>query len=221
MTLSKNNPKVNSFFSLSAIQGSKNHVLFHRKKGKYCTPGVYFWGFTLREDCGLPQSKEEMVMYYVGKSKTNISERIMQEVTQLIFGGFGTIIDHNWLRKNYSKARIKQEQDKQTKNIIYTPEGLHTLYNFYTDKSINKTLSWMKDRLIFTWIDCSNIDANSIENEMFQIIRTNVLGVGNMKNLLPKKNVMSKIQTPLFHQINWKSNIPLKEWIVEVNINIP
>lgn len=219
--------KATKFFNLKSIRGNEND--FHRKSGTFCKRGVYFWGFTLREDCNLPESKEELVIYYIGKSEKNIVERIMQEVTQLIFGGFGTIIDHNWLLKNPHKARIfdKQESDKKgtlDAEVLYKSYGLHVLYDFLGHSKIQPTLNWMQERFIFAWIDVENnvpIKINQVENEFHHIVRTNVLGIKKMKNLMPKKNVTIPANTPFFNSIDWKSNLPLKEWLIEVNSNIP
>ncbi len=217
------------FYSLKGIIGNAKD--FHRKTGTHCKRGVYFWGFTLNENAELPVSKDELVIYYIGKFEKNIVERIMQEITQLIFGGFGTIIDHNWLIKNPHKARIfdKQESDKKgTKSldpeVLYKSYGLHVLYDFFGNPKIQPTLDWMRERLIFAWIDDENdksLNLKPVENEMHHIVRTNVLGIQNMKNLTPKKNVAIPANTPLFNSIDWKYNLQLKEWIIEVNRNIP
>ncbi len=221
--------KATKFFNLKGIRGNEKD--FHRKSGAFCKRGVYFWGFTLREDGNLPLSKEELVIYYIGKSEKNIVERIMQEVTQLIFGGFGTIIDHNWLMKNPHKARIfdKQESDKKgTKSpdpeVLYKSNGLHVLYDFYGNPKIQPTIDWMRERFIFAWLDYENdksLNLKPVENEMHHIVRTNVLGIGNMKNSTPKKDVTIPANTPFFNSIVWNNNIPLKEWLIEVNRNIP
>jgi hypothetical protein len=221
--------KTTQFYSLKGING--NVTDFHRKTGAFCKGGVYFWGFTLREDADLPVSKDELIIYYIGKSEKNIVERIMQEFTQLIFGGFGTIIDYDWLKKNPHKARIfnKQESDnKGTKpldpEVLYKSYGLHVLYDFFGNLKIQPTLDWMRERLIFAWINDENdksLNLKPVENEMHHIVRTNVLGIQNMKNLTPKKNVTIPTNTPFFNSIDWKSNVPLKEWLIEVNRNIP
>jgi hypothetical protein len=218
--------KATSFFKLKDIVGNSND--FHRKAGIYCKSGVYFWGFTLQENCNLPGNKDEFVAYYIGKSKRNISERIMQEVTQLIFGGFGTIIDHNWLIKNPHKTRIfnKQESDKQgTKildtEVLYKSYGLHVLYDFFGNTKIQPTLDWMRERLIFAWIDTDDIiNIPLLENELHHIVRTNCFGIGKIKTLLPKKDALNPIQTPLFNQVDWTNNIVMKDWLIEVNKNI-
>lgn len=219
--------KATKFYNLKSIRGNEND--FHRKSGTFCKRGVYFWGFSLREDGILPLSKEDLVIYYIGKSEKNIVERIMQEVTQLIFGGFGTIIDHNWLMQNPHKARIfdKQESDKKGKldtDVLYKSYGLHILCDFFGNSKIQPTLDWMRERLIFAWIDDENdksLILKPVENEMHHIVRTNVLGIGKMKNSIPKKDVTIPANTPIFNSINWTDNIPLKEWLIEVNRNIP
>jgi hypothetical protein len=218
--------KATQFYLLKSIVG--NNVDFHRKNGTNCKSGVYFWGFTLSANGGLPTKNNELVIYYIGKSEKNVSERIMQEVTQLIFGGFGTIIDHNWLINNPHKARIydKQESDKKgTKNpdkeILYKSNGLHVLYNFFGNPCIQPTLDWMRERLIFAWVDTDDIiNIPNLENELHHIVRTNCLGIGKIKSLLPKKDILNPIQTPQFQQVDWSNNLLLKEWLIEVNKNI-
>ncbi len=215
------------FYSLKNIRG--NSTDFHRKTGTFCKSGVYFWGFTLRENSDLPTKSDELVIYYIGKSERNISERIMQEVTQLIFGGFGTIIDHNWLKSNNPyKAKIfdKQESDKKgTKpldsEVLYKSDGLHVLYDFFDNPKIQSTLDWMRERLIFAWIDTDDIiNIPNLESELHHIVRTNCLGIGKIRTLLPKKDISNSLQTPLFQQIDWTNNLLLKDWLTEVNKNI-
>jgi len=246
--------KTTQFYSLKGIRG--NEADFHRnrktgryrnrKEGKFCEGGVYFWGFTLREDGNLPKSKDELVIYYIGKSEENIVERIMQEVTQLIFGGFGTIIDHNWLIKNPCKARIFDKQKPNMNgpldpDVLYKSYGLHVLYDFLygffdngntkiQPRLIQPTLNWMKERLIFawiedeTWIDVENnvtVELNKVENEFHHIVRTNVFGIGRIKNLTPKKDVNNPKETPFFNSIDWRNNRELRDWLIAVNNNIP
>ena len=215
--------KVKKFFSLNQIQGLNNENLFHRKKGEYSTKsGVYFWGFKFNENSILPLKTEDFVIYYIGKSNGNISERIMQEVTQLIFGGFGTILDEKYLEINYNQAKIKNEQDNHfSKNVIYRSEGLHVLENFFSDPKIVQTVNWMRKNLIFTWIECDKSEVAALEKEMHHIVRTNILGVGNMKNLTPKKDIKDENHdTKYFKKVNWDDNEILKNWLIEVNQKI-
>ena len=109
--------KASKFYLLKEV---KDNVDFHRKRGKYNVKGVYFWGFTLNPDALLPKTKDELIIYYIGKDTKSVIRRMMEEVTQLIFGGYGTIIDHNWLTKNPHSAGIfeKQESDKKGKNPV-------------------------------------------------------------------------------------------------------
>jgi len=210
------------FYSLKNIRGNAKD--FHRKTGTFCKSGVYFWGFSLRDDTALPQKSNELVIYYIGKSERNISERIMQEVTQLLFGGFGTIIDHLWLKSNPYKARVfnKQESNPLDKEILYKSDGLHVLYGFFGNSKIQPTLDWMRERLIFAWIDTDDIlSIPSLENEFHHIVRTNCFGIGKIKALTPKKDIANPLQTPLFRQVNWTANTLLKDWLTEVNKNIP
>jgi|688.fasta_scaffold194535_3 hypothetical protein len=210
------------FYSLKNIIGNAKD--FHRKTGTFCKSGVYFWGFTLNDNASLPAKSNEIVIYYIGKSESNIAERIMQEVTQLLFGGFGTIIDHAWLKANPYKARIynKQESMPLDKEVFYKSDGLHVLYDFLGNTKIQTTLDWMRENLIFAWIDTDDIlNIPNLENELHHIVRTNCLGIGKIKNLTPKKDIGNPMQTPLFKQVNWSANNLLQDWLTQVNKNIP
>ena len=212
--------KATKFWSLKNINGDPQ---FHRKTGNYNNGGVYFWGFNVSENFTMPpKDKNDFVIYYIGKSKKNVIERIMQEVTQLIFGGFGTIIDKKWLENNQHKARIHcKQEDKKDKDVLYRSDGLHLLHDFFDDKKISSTIKWMRERLIFGWIDNINEDdLNKVENEFHHIVRTNVLGIGKMSKPTPKKDANNAIATPYFHNIIWEDNPYLKEWFIEVNNNI-
>lgn len=216
--------KATKFYRLKDV--INNGADFHRKKGKYCKKGVYFWGFTLNKNAELPSKKDEIVISYIGKSTTNVVERIMQEFTQLIFGGFGTIIDKDWLINNPFAARLfeKQETDKKApykldKEVLYKSYGLHVLYDFFDDKKIQDTLKWMREHLIFGWIEnIEDDDINAVESELHHIVRTNVFGIKGIKNLLPKYSIPN--QTPFFNTIDWNDNKILEEWFIEVNKRI-
>lgn len=176
----------------------------------------------------IPEKSDEILIYYIGKSEKNIVERIMQEVTQLIFGGFGTIIDKCWLEKNPYAARIheKQESDKNRtmpldKDVLYKSDGLHVLYDFFNNNQIQETLACMRERLIFTWIATDDIlKIKGLENEMHHIVRTNCFGTGKIKTLKPKKNISIPAETPLFQKVNWNNNQLLKDWLTQVNNKI-
>jgi len=212
--------KASKFYLLSEV---KDDVDFHRKQGRYNVRGVYFWGFTLNPNALLPENKDELVIYYIGKSERNLSERVMQEVTQLIFGGFGTIIDYKWLEKNFHKARIFEKQETLgDPDVLYKSDGLHVLYDFFNNSKIQPTLDWMRKRLIFSWIDdIKPDDLKKVESELHHIVRTNTLGIGKIKRLSPKKDVSNKNATPFFNSIIWNNNKMLEEWLSEVNKNIP
>jgi len=215
--------KVTKFYSLRGSIGDYN---FHRKIGKNATPGIYFWGFNLRDDNQYPQSINDILIWYVGIDK-NVSQRIMQEVTQSIFGGFGTIIDHNYLKSNPHNARLMdlQESDNKRNNpvhpaVLYKSDGLHLLYHFFDDKKIKETLEWMRERLIFTWIEEKNDQIRkTIEKEMHDIVGTNIFGIGDVKKL-NIKNIIEPNDTIYFNEIDWADNQILKDWLFEVNKNV-
>ena len=212
--------KATQFYSLKAISGDYSSFHRTRKKGLLNKRGVYFWGFSLRYDAELPENKNEFVIYYIGKDGKSIIRRIMEEVTQLIFGGYGTIIDYKWLIKYPHEAKIfeKQESDKRgTKHldpeVLYKSDGLHVLYDFFYSSKIQPTIDWMRERLIFAWIDVDkNDDISDLEMEFHDILKTNILGIGRKKNFTHKKNE--------FSNIDWKSNTILKEWFEEVKKKI-
>ncbi len=154
--------KASPFFALKNIQGNVKD--FHRNRydginfGNHCKRGVYFWGFYLGNDYQqIPEEPKDIVIYYIGKEQQNISQRIMQEFTQLIIGGFGTIIHQDWLKDHPFDANLynKQESDKKGKlhkHVIYKSYGLHVLHDFYYNHEIRNTINWMFERLIFTWV---------------------------------------------------------------------
>jgi hypothetical protein len=212
--------KATKFYSLKEIKGNAKDFHRNRKTGTYNKRGVYFWGFTLRYDSELPKTKDEFVIYYIGKDEKSIIRRIMEEVTQLIFGGYGTIIDYNWLIKNPHKAKIfdKQESDKKgtktlDREVLYKSDGLHVLYDFFYSSKIQPTIDWMRERLIFAWIDVDkNDDISDLEMEFHDIVKTNILGIGRKKKFIHKNNE--------FSNIDWSSNKILKEWFEQVKKNI-
>ena len=206
--------------------------IFDRKKGALCKGAVYFWGFSLRDDACLPQCSNELIIYYIGKSENNFSERIMQEITQLIFGGFGPIVDHNYMVKQPFQARLTDLKNSvyfphgSSGNLLYKPDGLHVLYDFLTDISIKNTLDWMRERLIVAWIEDNQKELNStplsvLESEFHHIVRTNCFGIGHMKNYQHKKDVKIPADTPLFNKIDWNASPILKDWFRQVNALIP
>ncbi len=204
--------KASKFYLLREV---KNDVDFHRKQGKHNVKGVYFWGFTLNPHAFLPTNKDELVIYYIGKDTKSVIRRIMEEVTQLIFGGYGTIIDHNWLTNNPHNAGIfeKQESDHKGKKLVdkavlYKSDGLHVLYNFFNNEKIQPTLDWMRERLMFSWIEVGDkTEIDPLELEMHDFVRNNILGVKGRVNFLHNKR---------FSEINWEDNQILKEWLEEV-----
>jgi hypothetical protein len=212
---------IKEFYSL---RGSIGDSGFHRANGMHKKPGVYFWGFNLRDDIQYPEKSEDILIWYIGKN-TNVSQRIMQEVTQLIFGGFGTIIDHNYLKLNPFNAHLYdlQESDyKRTKPVhpavLYKSDGLHVLYHFFDDLKIQDTLKWMKERLIYTWIEeADSAKRTNIEAEMHRILGNNIFGGGDIKDRQKILNISNKNNTPNFHSIVWNENEVLKEWLENVN----
>lgn len=204
--------KASKFYLLKDI---KDNPDFHRKNGKHNVKGVYCWGFTLNEKAELPKNIDELVIYYIGKDTKSVVRRVMEEVTQLIFGGYGTIIDHNWLINNPHTARIteKQESDKKgtkilDKDVLYKSDGLHVLYDFFSNQKIQSTIYWMKERLIFSWIEVSEREEiDPLELEMHDFVRKNILGLKGRVNFQHNNK---------FNTIDWKENELLKKWLIEV-----
>ena len=206
--------KANKFYLLKDIKGDSD---FHRKVGKHNVKGVYFWGFTLNDNASLPNNKNELVIYYIGKDTRSVVRRIMEEVTQLIFGGYGTIIDHAWLQRNPHSAGILEKQKSYNNNkgskladgeVLYNSDGLHVLYEFFNDPKIRPTIEWMRERLIFSWIEVSdNAEIGPLELEMHSYGKGNILGTGRRVKF-PHNNK--------FNEIDWNQNNILKEWLLEV-----
>lgn len=204
--------KASKFYLLKYIKGD---VEFHRKRGKHNVKGVYFWGFALNDEGQLPIDKHDLVIYYIGKDTRSVVRRIMEEVTQLIFGGYGTIIDHNWLKANPHAAGIYalQESDKKgklplAKQVLYKSDGLHVLYDFHMSPEIRSTLDWMLDRLVFSWIEVPDrTEIDPLELEMHEYVKHNILGTKGKVNF-PHNNK--------FDTIDWRNNEILREWLIEV-----
>jgi hypothetical protein len=230
--------QVSGFQSLSMIQ---NNEYYKRSIGP---PGVYSWGFTLRENGKLPIKEDELIVYYIGKRepgakyslkspivRENVYERIMQEVAHL-FGGFGTVIDKNHMLLHPFDARIKEQQDQKTNHVLYSVEGLHTLLSFFSNAQIQDTVDWMKQRFVFCWIEFNpnyysqqplayHDEIRKLENEMHHIVRTNVLGVGKINSSMSKKDINNVNETPFFnYKIDWSKNPILENWLKEVNNRI-
>lgn len=204
--------KASEFYLLKDVAGDKE---FHRKKGSHNVSGVYFWGFTLNPEGKLPVNKDELVIYYIGKDTKSVVRRMMEEVTQLIFGGFGTILDYDWLLKNPHTAKIfaKQESDNKGKNsvdkeVLYKSDGLHVLYDFFDNAKIKETLKWMRERLIISWVEVDErAEIDPLELEMHSYVRNNILGVKGRVNFHHNNK---------FAIIDWKKNVILKQWLEEV-----
>ncbi len=113
---------------------------------------------------------------------------------------------------------LNKQQNRADLDIIYRADGLHVLNNFFNDPGINAALNWMKDRLIFTWIDVDDSKiVGQLESELHNIVRTNIFGTGQIVNLHPHKKVHTA-QTPLFSTaINWGANPVLQDWLIRVN----
>jgi hypothetical protein len=143
----------------------------------------------------------------------------MEEVTQLVFGGYGTIINHEWLKNNPHNAGIynKQNSDKKgTKNldkeVLYKSDGLHVLYDFFDNSQIQATLDWMRERLIFSWIEVSEkTEIDPLELEMHEFVKNNILGI---------KGRVSFPHNNKFKSLDWADNNILKEWLEEVKSRI-
>lgn len=216
--------KIKKFYSLRGSIGDYGFHRTNRNIGIHKKPGVYFWGFNLRDDIQYPEKGADILIWYIGIDK-NVSQRIMQEVTQLIFGGFGTIIDHDYLKLNPFNALLYdlQESDyKRTKPVhpavLYKSDGLHVLYHFFDDLKIQDTLKWMKERLIFTWIEeTDSAKRTNIEAEMHRIVGNNIFGGGDIKDREEKLSISNLQETPNFHLIDWNENMVLKEWLTNVN----
>ncbi len=224
--------RVNEFFALKAVQGNQND--FFRKKfgqcgpGSFAKPGVYMWGFYLGDNPNcIPQKADEIVLYYIGKHQTNVINRMTEEITQFIVGGFGTIVSHQWLMNNpFSSNLYSKQQSVQCgqlgNDVIYKNYGLHVLHDFYYNRTIRKTVDWMFERLIFTWIDVDEDNVNfgedlkNLEKELHSIAGRNTFGLGPQptSNFCDTNN---KFTTPIFHKINWDNNTVLKSWFEEVN----
>lgn len=155
------------------------------------------------------------MLYYIGKDTRSVVRRIMEEVTQMIFGGYGTILDPSWLENNPFCAQIsvKQESDKKgtqpvDPEVLYKADGLHVLYDYHCDPHIQKAVHWMRDRLIFAWIPVDDPEElAALELELHSYATTNILGT------------MGRVNFPhnsRFNSIDWSCNEVWKEWLLKV-----
>jgi hypothetical protein len=134
---------------------------------RFCKKGgVYLWGFNLKKKSEEKVNcKDDLVIYYVGKSNSQINERLMQEFSQLIFGGFGTILDWDYIKKNKFKLKVKKQQNDYEKGknqannkVVYQPTSIADVINFPTNDGAVNSLKKMRERLIFTYF---TLDENS------------------------------------------------------------
>jgi hypothetical protein len=191
--------------------------------------GVYFWGFTLTDNPEIPEKAEEFALIYVGKSQKNIYERLMQEFSQLIFGGFGTIFSKEYLKENnfkYFLNKINQHpnNNEYKEQVIYSVQCMKDLANFHlgNNKALNEHLKWMKDRLCYTYIEVDASECAIVEKIIHNVVRPHVLGLGRISTSLNgKKNKRSKV---LWEEIKEKYKTELhkviSDWIDSVIKNI-
>ena len=157
--------------------GNKNHSRLSNKRKK----GIYFWGLSLKNG-QKPENENEFALLYVGKSQKNIFERLMQEFSQLIFGGFGTLFNHEDLKNlnfEYNLNQINQDTKNQLdkSKVVYSPQNMAELSTFHLAPSAEhiQTLEYHK--------------RNEAEKIIHQVVRPHITGLGKIKS--PIKNAIA------------------------------
>ena len=184
-------------------------------------PGVYFWGFKFTK--GMPETADEFVIYYIGKSTRNVIERMMQEITQLVFGGYGHIFSRKWLKKNNTAPNLTYLKEISVKSApavhLYSPSGMADVQKFLNQPSVDLkvTLNWMRKNLIFTWIEIPSKDVAKAEREFHQMVKAHILGVNKIKSF--KAPSTSSDKREYFSQLEDRKH-PLADWLKRVNENI-
>jgi hypothetical protein len=187
--------------------------------------GVYLWGFNLRDDNLKIDKKEQIVIYYVGKSNSHIYERLMQEFSQLLFGGFGTILNWDYIKSVNTNPPINQKlfqlgvrkhqnnyENKFDDNyVVYHPNSIVDVLNF-PNEFAKETLKEMRMRLIFTYFTLSEESklviqdiAKNIANEQVNFNKKkNPLNEGELAESIFSKFI--EIVESYFHH-SFKANI--------------
>jgi hypothetical protein len=179
---------------------------------------------------------KDILIYYIGTKKRNVTERLLQHFSAL-FGGYYTIISCSHLKKNNTQARLRMiellwsnkvsnKHHKKTLEelILHTSESLSSLRNFHAEAitetendSLQDTLKFMKERLIFDSINFTEYDdAQDNETLLHNLLTLNVLGGRGRKKMKGRRfeqEIAECYKTKLNDEKN--GNILLLEWITE------
>ena len=153
--------------------------VYRKGNGK---PGVYLWGFSLETgDFTIPSNKGMFFPYYVGKAegvKGCMYQRANEHIAFLSGGNYsifdilscvsaGTPIGnvHTSYQKvsNSAKPGIGPALPNPSfPNLLHFPEGIHRLYQFFTDKGITRQIEWMIKHFCITFFTLQNYNKKDI-----------------------------------------------------------
>jgi hypothetical protein len=175
--------------------GNKNHSRLSNKRKK----GIYFWGLSLKNG-QKPENENEFALLYVGKSQKNIFERLMQEFSQLIFGGFGTLFNHEYLKNlnfEYNLNQINQDTKNQLNKskVVYSPQNMAELSTFHLAPSAEliQTLEYYKRNLYYSYLELSTKDEiKEAEKIIHQVVRPHITGLGKIKSPIKNAKALTK-----------------------------
>jgi hypothetical protein len=174
-------------FSFQDIENKDHSRLSNQRK-----VGLYFWGLSLQDD-QKPENEAEFALLYLGKSQINVFERLMQEFSQLIFGGFGTLFNIEYLRKHnfcFNLNQINQDTENEVHKpkIVYSPKNMVELSTFHLAPSADciQTLEYYKRNLYYSYLELPHSEIQKGENIIHQVVRPHITGLGKIK--YPIKN---------------------------------
>lgn len=170
----------------------KNKHPDHSRLSKNRKKGIYFWGLSLK-DGKKPENEKEFALLYVGKSQKNIFERLMQEFSQLIFGGFGTLFKFEHLDDQnfqYNLNIIIQDTKSFRDKVVYSPQKMDDLSRLHLKPPADyiQTLEYYKRNLYYSYLELSEKDEiKEAEKIIHQVVRPHITGLGKIKSPINAK----------------------------------
>lgn len=155
------------------IKDFASNPKYRKGNGK---PGAYLWGFSLEEEeFKAPSNRQRFFPYYVGKvAKANgcMYTRTHEHIATLTGGNLsifdilkchtqGTLIGS--IQKNYQSVSRNAKltsgvvlPNPKFTNLLHFPEGVHTLYDFFTKQIILNQIDWMIKHFCITYLTTEN-----------------------------------------------------------------
>lgn len=179
---------------MKELYAFKNKHPDHSRLSDNRKKGIYFWGLSL-ENGKKPENEKEFALLYVGKSQKNIFERLMQEFSQLIFGGFGTLFNIKYLKKHnfeYNLNIINQDTNspKYRDKVVYSPQKMDDLSRLHLKPPAHyiQTLEYYKRNLYYSYLELSTDDEiKKAEKTIHQVVRPHITGLGKIKSPINAK----------------------------------